>query len=61
MRLLLSKRAIVSRLAGLFLLAAALGWLFDLTTEFLLLLALGIIAWHYKHLFLLDKWLWRDR
>ena len=61
MRLLLSKRVIVSRLAVLALLAAGLGWLFDLTAEFLLLLAAGIIAWHYKHLFLLDKWLWRDR
>lgn len=61
MRLLLSKRAILSRLVGLALLTAALGWLFDLTAEFLLLYSFAVIVWHYKHLFALDKWLWRDR
>ncbi len=61
MRLLLSKRAIVTRLVGLAVLTAALGWLLDLTSEFLLVFAAGVIFWHYKHLFLLDKWLWRDR
>ncbi len=61
MRLLLSKRAIASRLAGLAALVALAGWLFGLTTEFLLALATALLVWHYKHLFLLDKWLWRDR
>ncbi|MCT6698681.1 phosphate regulon sensor histidine kinase PhoR [Rheinheimera sp. 4Y26] len=61
MRLLLSKRTIALRLVGLAALALFFGWLFELATEFLLLLCIGIIGWHYKHLFLLDKWLWRDR
>lgn len=38
MRLLLSKRAIMTRLVGLAMLTAALGWLLDLTSEFLLVL-----------------------
>lgn len=61
MRLLLSKRAIASRLLGLAAAAALLGWLFGLVLEFLLLVAVTLLAWHYKHLFMLDKWLWRDR
>jgi len=61
MRLLLSKRVIATRLLALAVASALLGWLFDLTLEFLLLLTAGLLVWHYKHLFLLDKWLWRDR
>jgi two-component system phosphate regulon sensor histidine kinase PhoR len=61
MRLLLSKRAIASRLLGLAAAAALLGWLFGLVLEFLLVLTVLLLVWHYKHLFLLDKWLWRDR
>jgi two-component system phosphate regulon sensor histidine kinase PhoR len=61
MRLLLSKRAIASRLLGMAAAAALLGWLFGLVLEFLLVLTVVLLAWHYKHLFLLDKWLWRDR
>lgn len=61
MRLLLSKRVIATRLLALALASALLGWLFDLTLEFLLLLSAGLLVWHYKHLFSLDKWLWRDR
>ena len=61
MRLLLSKRAILSKLLGLALATGLGGWIFDLVLELLLLYAVVLISWHYKHLFMLDKWLWRDR
>jgi two-component system phosphate regulon sensor histidine kinase PhoR len=61
MRLLLSKQAILVRLLSLTLVVGLLGWLFDLTLEFLLVLQTILVGWHYKHLFMLDKWLWRDR
>lgn len=61
MRLLLSRRKIVSQLVALATVALLLGWIFGLALEFLLLCCVLLIGWHYKHLFLLDKWLWRDR
>ncbi len=61
MRLLLSRRKIVSQLVAIATVALLLGWIFGLALEFLLLCCVLLIGWHYKHLFLLDKWLWRDR
>jgi two-component system phosphate regulon sensor histidine kinase PhoR len=61
MRLLLSRRKIVSQLVVLATGSLLLGWIFGLALEFLLLCCVLLIGWHYKHLFLLDKWLWRDR
>lgn len=61
MRLLLSRRKIVSQLVGLATGTLLLGWIFGLALEFLLFGCVLLIGWHYKHLFLLDKWLWRDR
>jgi len=61
MRLLLSRRKIVSQLVVLATVSLLLGWIFGLAMEFLLLCCVLLIGWHYKHLFLLDKWLWRDR
>lgn len=61
MRLLLSRRKIVSQLVAIATVALLLGWIFGLALEFLLLYSVLLIGWHYKHLFLLDKWLWRDR
>ena len=61
MRLLLSRRKIVSQLVVLATVSLLLGWIFGLALEFLLLCCVLLIGWHYKHLFLLDKWLWRDR
>ncbi|SEA78885.1 phosphate regulon sensor histidine kinase PhoR [Alkalimonas amylolytica] len=61
MRLLLSKRAILFRLACLFSFAALLGSIWGRATEGMLLAALMLLLWHYKHLFMMDRWLWRDR
>ena len=61
MRLLLSKQTILVRLVSIALVVGLLGWLFDLTLEFLLIYQIVLVGWHYKHLFMLDKWLWRDR
>jgi len=61
MRLLLSKRTIAVKLVGYAALALAVGWLVGFATELVLLYCVGVIAWHYKHLFMLDRWLWRDR
>lgn len=61
MRLLLSRRKIVSQLVVIAAVSLLLGWIFGLALEFLLFCCVLLIGWHYKHLFLLDKWLWRDR
>ncbi len=61
MRLLLSRRKIVSQLVAIAAVSLLLGWIFGLALEFLLVCCVLLIGWHYKHLFLLDKWLWRDR
>ncbi len=61
MRLLLSKRNISFKLAGFAFVALALGWLIGYPLQLLLVCTIGLLWWHYKHLFLLDKWLWRDR
>jgi two-component system phosphate regulon sensor histidine kinase PhoR len=61
MRLLLSKRNIALKL---FLVASAVlfvGWFFDFALELLLVCTIALIWWHYNHLFMLDRWLWRDR
>ncbi|MCC5851523.1 MAG: phosphate regulon sensor histidine kinase PhoR [Alkalimonas sp.] len=61
MRLLLSKRAILFRIACLFLASALIGSIWGFATEAMLLAALGLLSWHYLHLFKVDRWLWRDR
>ncbi len=61
MRLLLSKRNIALKLAGLAFAALLVGWLIDLALELLLGCTMVLVWWQYKHLFMLDKWLWRDR
>ncbi len=61
MRILLSKTALLSKAALHYGLAAFVGWIFGEVLWALLLVSLWQLAWHYKHIFLLDKWLWRDR
>ncbi|MDX3774097.1 phosphate regulon sensor histidine kinase PhoR [Chromatiaceae bacterium AAb-1] len=61
MRLLLSKRKILGKVFLFYCLATLVGWLADAILPALLLLSLILLVWHYKHMFMLDKWLWRDR
>ncbi|MDP4535451.1 phosphate regulon sensor histidine kinase PhoR [Alkalimonas collagenimarina] len=61
MRLLLSKRAILFRIVCLFSAAALIGSIWNHATEAMLLAASVLLLWHYKHLFMMDRWLWRDR
>lgn len=61
MRLPLSKWKVLRRIATILLLSAAAGWLFGWTVEAALVVSLAILAWHYKHIFMLDRWLWRDK
>ncbi|OYW95275.1 MAG: two-component system sensor histidine kinase PhoR, partial [Alishewanella sp. 32-51-5] len=61
MRLLLSKKRLASKALLYYGLTAFVGWMFGQVLLFLLLLSLGHLLWQYKHIFLLDKWLWRDR
>lgn len=61
MRLLLSKRHLVLKAVGSYGLAAFVGWIFGNVLLALWLLSLAHLLWQYKHVFLLDKWLWRDR
>jgi len=45
----------------LFCVVALVGWLFGLLFPALFLSALALLGWNYRHIFLLDKWLWRDK
>lgn len=61
MRLLLSKRKILSRIFLLFFIVALVGWLFDLLFPALFAASVVLLGWNYRHIFVLDKWLWRDK
>ncbi|MEE2001186.1 phosphate regulon sensor histidine kinase PhoR [Alkalimonas sp. MEB108] len=61
MRLPLSKWKVLRRVALFLLLALGAGWLFDAAWQFCLLVALVLLGWHYKHIFMLDRWLWQDK
>ncbi|MDR7120240.1 phosphate regulon sensor histidine kinase PhoR [Rheinheimera soli] len=61
MRLLLSKRKIFSKIFLLFFIVALIGWLFDLLFPALFTASVLLLGWNYRHIFVLDKWLWRDK
>lgn len=61
MRLLLSKRKIFGKIFLLLSVVAFFGWLFDLLFPALFVTSLLLLGWTYRHIFLLDKWLWRDK
>ncbi|MBU1620148.1 MAG: phosphate regulon sensor histidine kinase PhoR [Gammaproteobacteria bacterium] len=61
MRLLLSKRKIFSKIFLLFFIVALIGWLFDLLFPALFTASVVLLGWNYRHIFVLDKWLWRDK
>ena len=61
MRLLLSKRKIFSKIFLLFFIVALIGWLLDLLFPALFATSLVLLGWNYRHIFVLDKWLWRDK
>ena len=61
MRLLLSKRKIFGKIFLLFFIVALVGWLLGLLFPALFFSSLVLLVWNYRHIFLLDKWLWRDK
>lgn len=61
MRLLLSGKSLAVKLVLIYGLTALVGWMFGKVLLLLLAVSFGHLWWQYKHIFLLDKWLWRDR
>lgn len=61
MRQLLSKKKVYSKIFLFYLFITIVGLLSDSLLAALLILSMSLLLWHYHHLFLLDKWLWRDR
>lgn len=61
MRLLLSKKELLLKLGFYYGITALVGWWFGYLYQALLMLSLYLLYGHYKYLFVLDKWLWRDR
>lgn len=61
MRQLLSKKKVYSKVLLLFCFIGVVGFLSNSALAALLILSVALLLWHYHHLFLLDKWLWRDR
>lgn len=61
MRQLLSKRKVYGKVIFLYGLFTVVGLISDSLLSALLVLSIALLLSHYHHLFLLDKWLWRDR
>lgn len=61
MRQLLSKTRVYTKLGLLFVLIAVIGIISNSLLLALLIFTVALLLWHYHHLFLMDKWLWRDR
>lgn len=61
MRALLSKRRLLTKLAFMYSIAALVGWLLGALWFCLFLLSVLHLGFHYKHMFMLDRWLWQDR
>ena len=61
MRQLLSKRKVYTRLFLLYCFIALVGLISNSVVLSLLIFTVAMLLWHYHHLFLMDKWLWRDR
>lgn len=61
MRKLLSKRKLLTFVLFIYGAFAFIGWLFENILTALLFVSAVHLWWQYKHIFMLDKWLWRDR
>ena len=61
MRQLLSKRKVYTKLFLFFCFIALVGLISNSLLLSLLIFTVALLLWHYHHLFLMDKWLWRDR
>ncbi|NRQ43291.1 phosphate regulon sensor histidine kinase PhoR [Rheinheimera sp. YQF-2] len=61
MRQLLSKRKVYTRLFLFYCFIALVGLISNSLLLALLIFTIALLLWHYHHLFLMDKWLWRDR
>ncbi|MDP5188542.1 phosphate regulon sensor histidine kinase PhoR [Rheinheimera baltica] len=61
MRQLLSKRKVYTRLFLFYCFIALVGLISNSLLLAMLIFTVALLLWHYHHLFLMDKWLWRDR
>ena len=61
MRQLLSKRKVYTRLFLFYCFIALVGLISNSLLLSLLIFTVALLLWHYHNLFLMDKWLWRDR
>lgn len=61
MRQLLSQRKVYTKLFLFYCFIALVGLISNSLLLALLIFTVALLLWHYHHLFLMDKWLWRDR
>jgi len=57
----ISARTLVTRITSIIIASAFVGYLFDQTFLFVSLVSIGLLAWHYNHLFKLINWLWQGK
>lgn len=57
----ISYKEILVKLSIIFTLIALVGSLFDLASLFIAIAAISLILWHYRHIYMLTKWLWRSK
>tara|TARA_R110000744_G_scaffold99790_3_gene192502 strand:- start:4311 stop:5606 length:1296 start_codon:yes stop_codon:yes gene_type:complete len=57
----ISARALITRILGVLFASAVVGYALGQTFLVVCLVSLGLLAWHYSHLFKLIQWLWQGK
>ncbi|MGB1201549.1 phosphate regulon sensor histidine kinase PhoR [Cognaticolwellia aestuarii] len=57
----ISARKLISRIASVIIVSGFIGYLFGHTFLVVSAVSIGLLAWHYNHLFKLINWLWQGK
>lgn len=57
----ISARKLFTRITSIIIVSGFIGYFFDQTFLFVSLVSIGLLAWHYNHLFKLINWLWQGK
>ena len=57
----ISAKQIITRIASTIIVSGLIGYLFGHTFLIVSLVCIGLLAWHYNHLFKLINWLWQGK
>ena len=57
----ISAKQIITRIASTIIVSGLIGYVFGHTFLVVSLVCIGLLAWHYNHLFKLINWLWQGK